>query len=103
MLTDPALFLVRSRLVVSVPAAHAHSRYLDAEYEDAIADAVAATHNTNPAGDLQARMLARAAWAATRAARDVWLATEDDPRALVNDAFDYVERGFRPGSDVGHR
>jgi hypothetical protein len=40
-------------------------------------------------------------WAATRAARDVWLATEDDPRALVNCAFDYLERGFGPASDAG--
>lgn len=93
---DPALFLVRSRLAAGVPAAHAHSRYLDAEYENLIADAVAATRDTDPRTDLEARMLARAAWAATRAARDIWLVTEEDPRALVERAFDYVERGFEP-------
>jgi AcrR family transcriptional regulator len=94
VLTDPALFLVRSRLAATVPAAHAHSRYLDAEYEDVIAAAVADTRNTDPARDLEARLFARAVWAATRAARDVWLATEDDPRRLVNDAFDRLEHGL---------
>lgn len=95
VMSDPSLFLVRSRLVATVPAARAHSRYLDAEYEDVIADAVATAKQTDSASDLEARMLARAAWAATRAARDVWLATEEDPRTLVNHAFDHVERGFR--------
>jgi AcrR family transcriptional regulator len=95
VLADPELFLVRSRLAAGVPAAHAHGRYLDAEYEDVIADAVAATRATEPAADLEARLLARAAWAATRAARDVWLATETDPRELVNRAFDHLDRSFR--------
>ena len=94
--SNPSLFLVRSRLAASVPEAHAHSRYLDAEFENLIADAFAATRETDPATDLEARMLARTAWAATRAARDVWMATEQDPRALVNQAFDYVERAFQP-------
>jgi AcrR family transcriptional regulator len=96
VLTDPGLFLVRTRLAATVPAARAHGRYLDAEYEDAIAGAFAAAHGGDPASDLEARMLARTAWAATRAARDVWLATEDDPRKLVNRAFDLLERGFGP-------
>jgi hypothetical protein len=36
------------------------------------------------------------AWSSSRAARDVWLASdgERDPRALVEDAFDLVERGL---------
>ena len=100
---DPSLFLVRSRLAAGVPAAHAHSRHLDAEYENLIADAVAATRDTDPTTDLEARMLARAAWAATRAARDIWLVTEEDPRALVNRAFDYVERGFEPTAPTAAR
>jgi AcrR family transcriptional regulator len=93
-----SLFLVRSRLVATIPAAQAHSRYLDAEYEDLIAEAAAATRNSNPASDLQARMLARATWAATRAARDVWIATDgrQDPRALIDQAFDYLRRGLQP-------
>jgi AcrR family transcriptional regulator len=94
VLSDPQLFLVRSRLAAGVPAAHAHSRYLDAEFEDAIAEAVAAERGSDAAADLETRMLARTAWAATRAARDVWLVTEEDPRALVERAFDLLERGF---------
>lgn len=95
VLSNPSLFLVRSRLAANVPEAHARSRYLDAEFENLIADAFAATRETDPATDLEARMLARTAWAATRAARDVWMATEQDPRVLVNQAFDYVDRAFQ--------
>lgn len=96
VLADPSLFLVRSRLAATVPAAEAHSRYLDAEYEDVIAEAVAATRNSDPASDLEARLVARAAWAATRAARDVWVATgaTADPRALIDEAFGHLERGL---------
>jgi TetR/AcrR family transcriptional regulator, regulator of mycofactocin system len=92
---DPAPFLTRSRLAASVPAAHAHSRFLDADYEEVIAQAVATTRDTDPATDLQARLVARTAWGATRAARDVWLASNagHDPRILVNEAFDLIERG----------
>ena len=39
---EPALFLTRSRLVASVPAAHARNLYLETDYEDSIAEAVAA-------------------------------------------------------------
>ena len=87
LLVDPARYLTRSGLVAAIPAAHARSRQLDAEFEDgdraAIAGDAAAT-------DLAARLTARAAWAATRAARDVWLAGggERDPRELVDEAFD---------------
>jgi hypothetical protein len=38
---EPAPFLTRSRLVASVPAATARNLYLDTDYEDAIAEAVA--------------------------------------------------------------
>jgi AcrR family transcriptional regulator len=95
LIPDPAPYLTRSRLAASVPAAHARSRQLDADYEDVIAEAVAAARNTDPATDLNARVMARAAWSATRAAREVWLASEAerDPRRLVNDAFDLLERG----------
>jgi AcrR family transcriptional regulator len=90
VVADPALFLIRSRLAAGVPAADAHSRHLDADYEDVIAEAVAATRHTDPATDLYARVLARAAWGANRAAREVWVATDAkrDPRSLVNEAFD---------------
>jgi AcrR family transcriptional regulator len=93
---DPSLFLTRSRLAASVPAAHAHSRYLDADFEDVIAQAVAANRKTDPATDLRARVVARAAWSATRAARDIWLASggKRDPRRLVNQAFALLEQGL---------
>ena len=95
LITDPAPYLTRSRLAASVPAAHARSRQLDADYENVIAEALAADRNTDPATDLRARVIARAAWSATRAAREVWLASaaERDPSRLINDAFDLLEQG----------
>jgi AcrR family transcriptional regulator len=97
VVADRALFLTRSRLAASVPAAHAHSRYLDAAFEDVIAEAVAADRKADPATDVHARLIARAAWSATRAARDVWLAGEgeQDPRRLVNEAFDLLRDGLQ--------
>jgi TetR/AcrR family transcriptional regulator, regulator of mycofactocin system len=96
VVADPSLFLTRSRLAATVPAAHAHSRYLDASFEEVIAEAVAAARKTDSATDLEARVVARAAWSASRAARDVWVASdaERDPRELVDEAFDLVQRGL---------
>lgn len=93
LLVDPARYLTRSGLVAAIPAAQARSRQLDAEFEEAIAQAIA---GDGAATDVGARTTARAAWGATRAARDVWLASggERDPRHLVDDAFDLLERGL---------
>ena len=94
LLVDPARYLTRSGIAAAIPAAHARSRQLDSEFEEAIARALA---GAGAETDLAARLTARAAWAATRAARDVWLASggERDPRQLVDEAFDLVERGLR--------
>jgi AcrR family transcriptional regulator len=97
VVADPALYLTRSRLVLSVPAAFARGRQLDADYENVIAAAVAAERRTTAATDLAARVAARAAWGATRAAREVWLESEGrlDPRRLIDDAFNHLEQGVR--------
>jgi AcrR family transcriptional regulator len=96
LIGDPAPYLTRSRLSTSVPAAHARSRQLDSDYEDVIAAAVAAADPASPAADLRARVLARAAWSATRAARDVWVhsAGKRDPRELIDEAFDLLAEGM---------
>ncbi len=93
---DPELFLTRSRLVLSIPDATAHSRYLDAEFEAVIAEAEANTRQANAATDLRARVLAKAAWSAARSARETWVESgaRSDPRQLVNDAFDLLDRGL---------
>lgn len=105
VVADPWLNLTRSRLVASVPAAHAHSRYLDSEYEDVIAKAVAADRQSDPATDLEARVIARATWSAVCAARDTWLESDAqrDPPTLVNQAFDLLERGLRPSRRVDRK
>jgi MftR C-terminal domain len=104
LVEDPAPFLTRSRLADSVPAAHAHGRHLDAEYEEIIAEAVAASRRSDPATDLYARLIARAAWAATRAARDVSIASDAkrDPRQLINQAYDLLERDLRRTEPAAH-
>jgi AcrR family transcriptional regulator len=96
LFADPPIYLTRSRLVASIPAAHSRSRQLDADYEDVIAAAIAAARGVEPATDLRSRVEARAAWSASRAAREVWVATGGvaDPRRLLDDAFDLVERGL---------
>ena len=95
---NPTRFLTRSRLVASVPAANAHSRYLDSKFEDVIAAAVTAERRSEAASDLQARVIARAAWGAACAARDVWVdsGAKRDPRTLVNQAFELLEQRLRP-------
>jgi AcrR family transcriptional regulator len=95
--SHPARFITRARLVSADPVAHAHSRYLDSKFEDAIAEAVAADRGTDPAADLQARLIARSAWGAVCAARDVWVASggERNPAALIDQAFDLLERDLR--------
>jgi AcrR family transcriptional regulator len=97
VVADPPLYLTRSRLVLTVPAAFARGRQLDADYENVIAAAFAAEPGTSAATDLTARVAARAAWGATRAAREVWLESEGrlDPRRLIDDAFDHLEQGVR--------
>jgi AcrR family transcriptional regulator len=96
LIADPSLYLTRSRLTYGIPAALARSRQLDADYEQVIAEAVAAARGTDAATDLHARATARAAWSATRAARDVWLASEGqlDPRRLIEEAFALLEQGL---------
>lgn len=92
---DPSRFLTRSRLVAAVPAAHAHSRYLDSKFEDAIAEAVS-RNRRGTATDLRARVIARASWGAACAARDLWVSSggTSNPRRLVNQAFDLVQQGL---------
>jgi AcrR family transcriptional regulator len=96
VLADPDPYLTRSRLVASIPAAIARSRQLDADYERVIADALAAARNADAASDLATRVAARAAWSASRAAREVWLESngELDPRTLITDAFAVIEHGL---------
>jgi len=97
VVAEPSLFLTRSRLVDSVPAARAHGRRLDADYEDVIAEAVAAGRDGDQRADVEARTIGRAAWSAVGAARDAWLASDAqlDPRGLINQAFDVLQDGLR--------
>jgi hypothetical protein len=105
VVADPSPFLTRSRLEASVPAADARSRYLDSEFEDVIAEAVAADRQTDPATDLQPRVIARAAWSAVCAAREVWLASEAkrEPRALIHQAFDHLEHDLGQSKRVARK
>ena len=96
LVKDPEPFLTRSRLVATVTAADARSRQLDGEFERVIAEAFVGGGKQDVATDLGAQVAARSAWGATRAAREVWLASDGkkDPRTLINDAFDRIEGGL---------
>ncbi len=93
---QPGLFLTRMRLTISIPAANAYNRLLDLDFENAIAEAVARSRGTDPAVDLNARMVGKLAWSANLAASEVWLASNAslDPHALIDEAFDIIERGI---------
>jgi AcrR family transcriptional regulator len=98
VVADPELFLTRMRLTRSVPAALAHNRLLDLDFENVIAEAVARSRGTDPATDLYARMVGKLVWSANLAASEVWLASNAsrNPRRLLDEAFDIVEQGVPP-------
>jgi AcrR family transcriptional regulator len=91
VLDDPGMYLTRSTLEASIPAARSRSRQLDADYEDVIAAAIAAERGVDPATDLPARVEARALWGASRAARQVWTAARG-----AADPTTAPERRLRP-------
>jgi AcrR family transcriptional regulator len=98
VVADPELFLTRMQLTRSVPAALAHNRLLDLDFENVIAEAVARSRGTDPATDLYARMVGKLVWSANLAASEVWLASNAsrNPRRLLDEAFDIVEQGVPP-------
>jgi DNA topoisomerase IA len=67
-----------------------------------IAEAVAADRQTDPATDLQARVIARAAWSAVCAAREIWLASDAkrEPRTIIHQAFDVLGGDLRQSKRV---
>jgi AcrR family transcriptional regulator len=98
VVADPELFLTRMQLTRSVPAALAHNRLLDLDFENVIAEAVARSRGTDLATDLYARMVGKLVWSANLAASEVWLASNAsrNPRRLLDEAFDIVEQGVPP-------
>jgi AcrR family transcriptional regulator len=96
MAAEPEVYLARTRVVTSIPAARAKARDLDAAYEEVIARAVAEPRAADPATDLRARVVARSVWGAVRSAQHVWHATggRADPEELVDEAFGLLADGI---------
>jgi AcrR family transcriptional regulator len=92
---DPDLFATRVRLMLEHPALLAHGLERMARLEEQIAAAVARELRA-PETDIQPRLVGAVAIAAVRATSATWAARDGrgDPRELVNQAFDLIERGL---------
>jgi AcrR family transcriptional regulator len=92
---DPDLFATRVRLMLEHPTLLAHGLERMARLEEQIAAAVAQALRA-PETDIRPRLVGAVAIAAVRATSATWAARggRGDPRELVNQAFDLIERGL---------
>jgi AcrR family transcriptional regulator len=93
---DPDLFATRVRLMLENPALFAHGLERMARLEEQIAAAVARELRA-PETDIRPRLVGAVAIAAVRATSATWAARDGrgDPRKLVDQGFDLIERGLR--------
>ena len=94
---DRETFVLRLRLISTVPALVARDLQLNLQWEDAISEALAPEFVNEPDGWRHCVLLAGAAMGAVRAVVRTWDAGgfEDDIVALVDEVFDVLEQGFR--------
>lgn len=93
---DPALYLGRARLAFGDARIRPHALVRLGRMEDVLRRAVTADLGAADR-DLGPRFLATASVAAIRASAETWIARDGrgDPRELVAEAFDLLERGWR--------
>jgi AcrR family transcriptional regulator len=93
---DPALYVARARLAFENPDILGQALVRFAYLEDVVAAAAAEELR---AGDeeLSPRLIGAATTAAIRSTSQTWVAREGrgDPREIVNESFDLLERGLR--------
>ena len=92
---DPAETVAMLRLVQSVPALNGRQLTLDLDYEEAIAEMVAA-HAPGPDAELRARLVAGAVAGAMRAAEREWVSSGGtaDPDRLLDATFSVLAAGL---------
>jgi AcrR family transcriptional regulator len=95
---DPALYVTRARLALGEPELLGPTLVQFARIEAVIAAAAAEDLDADPT-DVRPRLIGAAAAAAIRSTSQAWVARDGrgDPREIVNESFDLLERG------LGHR
>lgn len=91
------MFVLRLRLISTVPALLARDIQLNMQWEEAVAEALAADLSDEPNGRLHADLLAGATIGAVRAVVRAWEAGgfEADIVELVDEVFDVLEKGLK--------
>jgi AcrR family transcriptional regulator len=95
---EPALYVTRARLAFEHPDLLGPALVRFARFEAIIAAAAAEELRAN-ASDLRPRLIGAAAAAAIRSTSQTWVARNGrgDPREIVNESFDLLERGLAAG------
>lgn len=88
--------VARLQLIRDNPSIHARSLELRSRWELAVRDVIAENLHEDPATSLVANVAAAATIGATRAAVDVWLATDcaGELATLIDNAFDLLTKGL---------
>jgi AcrR family transcriptional regulator len=94
-MAEPDLYVTRTRLVLGDPDLLGHALVHFARLEEVIAAAAAEELRAGPR-ELQPKLVGTAATAAIRATSQTWVARNGrgDPREIVNESFDLLERGL---------
>jgi TetR/AcrR family transcriptional regulator, regulator of mycofactocin system len=94
-MTDPDLYVTRARLAFEHPEVLGQALVRFTHLEEVVAAAAAEELDASPT-DLKPRLVGAAATAAIRATSQTWVARDGrgDPREIVNESFDLIERGL---------
>jgi AcrR family transcriptional regulator len=94
--TERDHLLRRFRIIQANPSVAAHNLQVQAQWEDAVADAVVGWLDVDGATDIRPRLIAGAALAALRASLRIWLADDGNSRLPdhLADAFDLLDHGL---------
>jgi AcrR family transcriptional regulator len=94
-MTDPELYVARARLAFENPDVLGQALVRFTHLEQVVAAAAAEELQASPT-DLKPQLVGAAATAAIRATSQTWVARDGrgDPREIVNETFDLLERGL---------
>jgi AcrR family transcriptional regulator len=94
-MADPQLYVTRARVALEDPELLGPALVRFARFETVVAAAAAQELDADPA-DVRPRLIGAAAAAAIRSTSQTWVARggEGDPREIVNESFDLLERGL---------
>jgi AcrR family transcriptional regulator len=95
IMSEPELYITRARIALEHPDLLGHTLVRFARFEAVIAAAAAEELQADEA-DVRPRLIGAAAAAAIRSTSQTWVARDGrgDPREIVHESFDLVERGL---------